>query len=243
MDDNIFVNIKDLNELRRKAVEELIQKRLYKIEYKKNNYSIEVPDFKKVQEQSYLISDIEQYEKLKEYDYLYVDNKELYNKIKGKNIYLKLPRVINKYEDINERILVGEIGSINKYKNVDTDFSFNVVNSYSVAFLHSLGVNKITLSHELTLEQTKEIIDNYHKRYNKHPNLEVITECYEEAMVSKHNILDYYKIKEAKLKDKLNNLYDIKIKDNLMYIYNYKKRNLNKQEYYNIGINVTRINL
>ena len=243
MDDNIFVNIKDLNELRRKAVEELIQKRLYKIEYKKNNYSIEVPDFKKVQEQSYLISDIEQYKKLKEYDYLYVDNKELYNKIKGKKIYLKLPRVINKYENINERILVGEIGSINKYKNVDTDFSFNVVNSYAVAFLHSLGVNKITLSHELTLEQTKQLIDNYHKRYNKHPNLEVITECYEEAMISKHNILDYYKIKEAKLKDKLNNLYDIKIKDNLMYIYNYKKRNLNKQEYYNIGINVTRINL
>ena len=243
MDDNIFVNIKDLNELRRKAVEQLIQKRIYKIEYKKNKYNIELKDFKKVQEQSYLISTLEQFKKLKQYDYLYVDNIELYNKIKGKNIYLKLPRVMNKYASINERILVGEIGSINKYKNIDTDFSFNIVNSYAVAFLHSLGVNKITLSHELTLEQTKQIIDNYHKRYNKHPNLEVITECYEEAMVSKHNILDYYKIKEAKLKDKLNNLYDIKIKDNLMYIYKYKKRNLNKQEYYNIGINVTRINL
>ena len=243
MDDNIFVNIKDLNELRRKAIEELTNKRQYKTNYKKETYNIEVPDFKQERKQSYLISTLEQYKSIKEYDYLYVDNKELYKNIKEKNIYLKLPRVINKYEDINERILVGEIGSINKYKNVDTDFSFNIVNSYGVAFLHSLGVNKITLSVELSLEQTKQIIDNYHKRYKKHPNLEVITECYEEAMISKHNILDYYKIKEAKLKDRLNNLYDIKIKDNLMYIYNYKKRNLDKQEYYNIGINVTRINL
>ena len=106
-----------------------------------------------------------------------------------------------------------------------------------------MGVNKITLSHELSLEQTKQIIDSYHKRYNKHPNLEVIVECFEEAMVSKHNILDYYKIKNAKLKDRFNNLYDIKIKDNLMYIYNYEKRILDKQDYYNIGINVARINL
>jgi putative protease len=243
MDDNIFINIKNLNELRRKAVEQLIQKRLYKIEYIKKDYKIEVPNFEKTQQQSYLISTLEQYKNIKTYDYLYIDNEELYEKLKGKDIYLKLPRVINKYKNITERILVGEIGSINKYKNIDTDFSLNIVNSYGVAFLHSLGVNKITLSHELTLEQTKQLIDNYKKRYKKHPNLEVITECYEEAMVSKHNILEYYKIKEGKLKDKFNNLYDIKIKDNLMYIYNYKKRNLNKQEYYNIGINVTRINL
>lgn len=243
MDDNIFVNIKDLNELRRKAIEELINKRQYKTNYKKEKYNIEVPEFKQERKQSYLINTLEQYKNIKEYDYLYVDNKELYKNLKQKDIYLKLPRVINKYEDIDERILVGEIGSINKYKNIDTDFSFNIVNSYGVAFLHSLGVNKITLSLELTLEQTKQIIDNYHKRYRKHPNLEVITECYEEVMISKHNILDYYKIKEAKLKDRLNNLYDIKVKDNLMYIYNYKKRKLDKQEYYNIGINVTRINL
>lgn len=243
MDDDIFVNIKNLNELRREAIKELEEKRLYKIKYQKETYNIKVPDFPKKQEYSYLISNIEQYKNLKEYDYLYVDNKDLYNKIKGKNIHLKLPRVINKYDDINDRILVGEIGSLHKYKNVDTDFSFNVVNSYSVAFLHSIGVNKITLSHELTLEQTKDIIENYEKRYKSHPNLEVITECYEEAMISKFNLLDYYNIKEGKLKDKFNNLYQVKIKDNLMYIYNYKKRELDPMEYYNIGINVTRINL
>ena len=38
-----------------------------------------------------------------------------------------------------------------------TDFSLNVVNSYTVAFLHSLGVRKITLSYELSDKQIKDI--------------------------------------------------------------------------------------
>ncbi len=243
MDDFIFVNIRDLNELRRNAVDQLVQKRLYHTKYLKNIYNIDVPNFERKCDQSYLISNIEQFKRINKYDYLYIDDDELFNKIKGDNIYLKLPRVINKYNDFNGHLLVGEIGSLNRYKNVDTDFSFNVVNSYSVAFLHSLGVNKITLSYELTLDQVKEIIDNYHKRYKKHPNLEVITECYEEVMVSKFNLLDYYGIDNGKIRDRFGKLYDIRIKDNLMYIYNYQKRNLNKQDYYDIGINVTRINL
>ena len=177
MDDSIFVNIRNLNELRRNAVDQLVKKRLYHTRFLKNIYNIDVPNFEKKCEQSYLISSIEQFKAIKKYDYLYIDDEELFNKVKGENIYLKLPRVINEYSEINGRLLVGEIGSLNRYKNVDTDFSFNVVNSYSVAFLHSLGVNKITLSYELTLDQVKEIIDNYHKRYKKHPNLEVITEC------------------------------------------------------------------
>ena len=62
-------------------------------------------------------------------------------------------------------------------------------------------------------------------------------------MISKFNLLEYYGIKKGKLKDKFNNLYEIKTKDDLMYIYNYKKRKLNKEDYFKIGINVVRINL
>lgn len=243
MDDDIFVNIKDLNELRREAIKQLEEKRLYKIEYKKETYNIKVPDFPKKQEYSYLISNLNQYKTVKTYDYLYVDNIEVFNQIKNKNIYYKLPRVIKTYNETDDRMLVGEIGSLYKYKNIDTDFSFNVVNSYTVAFLHSIGVKKITLSYELTKEEIKEIIDAYEKRYKSHPNLEVIINGYEEVMVSKFNLLKYYGVKEGRLKDKFNNLYEIKIKDDLMYIYNYKKRELDPIKYLDIGINVVRINL
>ena len=50
-----------------------------------------------------------------------------------------------------------------------------------------------------------------------------------------------YKLDADYLKDKFNNLFKIKIRDNYMYIYNYKKINL-KEDYYKIGINSIRIN-
>ena len=147
------------------------------------------------------------------------------------------------YLDISSRVLIGEVGSLCKYNNVDTDFSFNVVNSYSVAFLHSVGVKKITLSYELDLIKIKNIIDAYHDRYGVHPNLEVIIDACEGVMVSKLNLFDYYNIDNGSLKDRFGNLYPIKVKNNLMYIYNYKRRNMDSLSLYEIGVNVLRINV
>ena len=87
----------------------------------------------------------------------------------------------------------------------------------------------------LNYKQIKLLVDSYHDRYKKHPNLEVIISGYPEAMVCK------YKLDADYLKDKFNNLFKIKIRDNYMYIYNYKKINL-KEDYYKIGINSIRIN-
>ena len=168
MDNDIFIPVSVLNEIRRKALEQLLEKRKYKIEYKKENYKIELPDFKKTQEKSCLISNIEQYKKIKEqYNYIYIDDKETYKQTT--NTIYKLPRINETYEDTKQRLLVSDIGSLYKYKNIDTDFPFNVVNSYSVAFLHSLGVKKITLSYELDLLKTKEIrdIDKEARAYKK----------------------------------------------------------------------------
>lgn len=230
-DDNVFIPVKNLNELRRVAIDKLNEKRLYQIPFVKGKYSIDVPDFDKVQMRSLLISDIKDYEK---YDEVYVDNIENYEKID--NVTLKLDRVIEKHLDYNQRLLVGELGSVYKYRGCVTDFSLNVTNSYTVAILHSLGVDKITLSYELNDNQIKNLVDSYHKRYHKHPNLELIVEGYEEVMISKYKLID-----NAYLKDRFNNLYKIKNKNNLMHIYNYKKRDL-KGNYYKMGINWIRVN-
>jgi len=231
MDDNVFIPVKLLNELRRGGINNLNQSRLYNILVMKCDYTIDVPNFKKVKRKSLLISKEKDYEK---YDEVYVDNIDLYNKLD--NVTLKLDRVIEHHEEYNKKLLVGELGSVHKYKNVVTDFSLNVVNSYTVAILHSLGVKKITLSYELNDEQIERLINDYHERYHKHPNLELIVEGYEEVMVSKYKLVD-----NAELKDRFNNLYKIKIKNNLMHIYNYKKRKL-KGDYYKMGINWLRIN-
>ena len=101
----------------------------------------------------------------------------------------------------------------------------------------------MTLSHELDYYRIKSIIDNYHDRYGVHPNLEVIVSCYEEVMVSKFNLLDYYGVKSGKLRDRFGNLYLIKIKNDLMYLYNYKKRELDSNKLFEMGVNVVRFNI
>ena len=175
------------------------------------------------------------------FKYIYIDSYKDYLLINDERLFYKLPRVNECYREINARVLASGIGSLYHYNNVDTDFSFNVVNSYSVAFLHSLGVNKVCLSYELNNYQIKDIIDCYHKRYKKHPNLEVIINSREEAMVTKFNLLEYYGIISGNLKDKFGNLYPIKVNDGLMYIYNYKKRIIKDFEMFDIGVNVVRI--
>ena len=245
-DENIFINLKELNQLRREMVIKLNLSRIKKDNYLRKEYYCNIPDFKKEKNCNVLISDINSYNNLNKssYNQIIIDNKKLFKSINDNDLVLKLSRVIDRYEEYDGRLLVGEVGSLNKYKNIDTDFSLNVTNSYAVAFLHSIGVNKITLSYELSVDQIKELIDNYHKRYNRHPNVEVIINGYEEVMITKLNLLNKYKISKGYIKDELGNLYPI-IKDNaLMSVYNYKKRNINnKEKLYEIGVNNLRINL
>jgi putative protease len=249
MSDNIFVNIKDLNEIRREAVNLLNEKRLYKSNYLKKDYLKNVFDYSVSRNLNVLINNNHQYDEVKKFEInnIYVFDETVFNNINNDTrVILKLPRVITKHQDYNKKLLVGEMGSLNYYSNIDTDFSLNVTNSYSVAFLHGLGVNQVTLSYELDDNQMKNIIDNYKKRYGVAPNLELIIYGREEVMINKFNLLDFYEVdgKQNFLKDRFNNLYPVKIYQNLMYIYNYKPRRLhNANKYYEMGINNLRINL
>ena len=235
IDDNIFIPLKEINELKRQMIDELNKKRLYKIDYKKDKYSISVPDFKKEELLTALISSKDELNKLdKKYDVIYSEEKM-------KGVIYKIPRVIDKYPNI-DTALVGEIGAFNKLKNVCTDFSFNVVNSYTVAFLHSIGACRVTLSYELSDENIKELIDAYEKRYNAHPNLELIVYGNPEVMVSKFSLNKYYNCENLSLRDRFNNKFNIKEKDGYMYIYHYKNIDKYDKKYYEIGINSLRYN-
>ena len=243
-DDNIFISIKELNDLRNKATKILNDKRLYNYQYLKEEYKIDLPNFKQEKNYNILISDLNQYNQIKDknYKYIYMEQ-ELFDKIDDKRKVLRLNRVLEHHQKYNQKLLIGELGSL-IYDDISTDFSFNVTNSYSVALLHSLGVEQICLSYELTDTQIKNLIDAYHQRYHKHPNLELVVYGNLEAMISKYNINQKYNVDESILLDRFNNKYKVIIKDNLMHIYDYKKRNyqdLNK--YFAMGINNLRYNL
>ena len=242
-DKDIFISIKELNDLKNKAVEKLNQKRLYNYEYNKCGYHIDLPDYKQEKNINIYLSTVEQYNKIKNKNIhsIYLDE-DIYDLIDDERKVLKLERVINNYKEYNKKLLVGELGSVNKYKNIETDWSLNVTNSYSVALLHSLGVNKITLSYELTDTQIEQIINSYKERYNKHPNLEVIVYGKEEAMISKFSLNKLYNVDNSYLQDRYNNLYPIIVKNDLMKIYNYKARN-SSTNYFDLGINNIRYNI
>lgn len=220
IDDNIFIPIKKINELKNEMVN-ILDNRTKDNSYIKSNYYISLPNFESKKEISIL-----------ENDTYISDNLNI----------LKLPRVIEKHEYYNEPLLIGELGSLNKYSSVITDFSFNVVNSYSVAFLHSLGVKKVTLSYELDYLKTKLLIENYKKRYNKNPNLEVIVYGNIESMITKYDILDRYNLTgQYFLRDNHKYLYPIRKKDNRIVIYHYDKLNIkDAYKYYDIGVNYLR---
>ena len=242
-DSNIFIPINKLNELRRDALKKLDELRKYKNLYKREKYSINVPNFKIENNKNILINTKEEFLKYKDkYSLIYIDNEEEYNKINNENCILKLPRINEYLKDYNCKLLVSDLGSVYKYKNVDTDFSLNVTNSYSVAFLHSLGVNKITLSHEFNYNQIVKLINIYKERYKSHPNLEVINDANIEAMICKYNMLKKYNTNNGYLIDRFNNKYEIKIKDKLMHIYDYKKTKLTNN-YFEIGVNNVRMNV
>jgi len=235
IDENIFIPLKSLNELRRKAISELNKKRLYQHRLIKKEYYISVPDFNKEQKKAVLVNNTKNIDTSK-YDIIYSEN---YN---DKEI-IKLPKIMENYNnyDIDKKYLVGELGAFNKLKNICCDYSFNVTNSYTIALLHSLGAKRITLSYELTYKQIQKVISSYIKRYNKFPNLEVVTYGNREVMCLKTNLNKIYNNDNIYLIDRFNNKYKIREINNISYIYDYKIHN-DEENYFDLGINVIREN-
>ena len=234
LDDNLFINIKDINEIRRRAISKLNEKRLYKIDFVEKDYTIGVPDFPSIKQTAVLVN--KENESLKDkYDLIYTEDE----KTKDEDSIIVLPRIINEHPFIKNTVMIGDFGGLLKYDNFQTNVSFNVVNSYSVAFLHSLGAKLVTLSYELSLSQIKNMIVIYKKRYNKNPNTSLIINSYPESFVSKFNLNKKYNVKSGYLKDSYGNFLKVKTKGDIMAVYHFKKVNLyDIKEVFETGVNL-----
>jgi len=175
-DSNIFVSLKNLNEIRREAVEKLtIQRKEIKKEYQKRNLSLNKLnnlDSKNGKSRVFLHVLVRNEEQLKcclecGVDDIYVTDYDLYLKYRDNpNVYCRTDRVISKHlEKSHERLLVGDMGSVKKYAKdnmVIGDYYLNVSNHYSVELLRDLGVKRVTLSVELSDERVSLLMgENY----------------------------------------------------------------------------------
>ena len=172
LDENMFIPIKELNVIRRTLIEKLNNKRLEnKTKFKKVDCNYKKSNITETNSISILIDTEQDYLDLNKINLnFYTENKVLYEKYKNnKNIYFRLKRVINNFEEYkNEKLLINDIGAINKYKDnneINADIYSNVTNCYSAKFLSELGVKRIGVSPELSIEEANNLYETYIQTY------------------------------------------------------------------------------
>lgn len=221
IESDIFINIKEINELRRKATEELINLREGK-PLSEIYLNIPEPIAKTtIKSKISILTRTEEQLKLalaNNIDIIYTTNENLYKKYKEyKNICLRLERVnITHKEYNNERLLCTEFGSIIKYnKNnkIRSDYYLNVANDYTISKLYNLNTEAVTISTEADIQELNSI-------KNKE-NSEIIVYGTLECMIIKNNIFNI-KDEKVELVDSKGNKFPVIYENNFTHIFNHK---------------------
>ena len=242
MDDSIFVPIQELNYLRRESTELLNQKREYQRPYEKQEYHLEVPEYSEEEGYTIQIHDIKSYDVIKDkkLKQIYVEDETLYEELKSDSrVVRSLPRVLTTFTNQTGELMVSELGSVFYYQPTITNFSLNVTNSYTVAFLHTHGVKRVMLSMELSSTQIEELIETYQMRYHKKPNLEYFFTSHPEVMITKFNLLDYFHAKKKlTMQDQKGHHFQIQKSGNYTKIY-YEKEAFEEtpKSIFSLGVN------
>ena len=256
IDENIFIPISYINEVRRILVERLSNVRMHpnnKIKsgkYISNNLKKESNGFNI----SFLVRNEKQLRICLDYNIsnIYVDDYKLYKKyIEHKNIYYYVPRVNSHIKFSNDRLVVSDTASmINNYSNniLLGSCYLNAVNSYSINYLFKY-VDKICLSLESDYDNDKKILSDYKKRYGYVPNIEKVIYGRADLMIMKYCPLKKLVNKEKNcriclsndkyyLEDRMNKFYPILQNNCITTLLHYKNiDNLEKiDDYKKIGI-------
>jgi len=183
MDENVFISLSEINELKRQLVDQLIQVKLQKKDVKINRTPFVFNEYPKTHEISCLVHNEQQAKAVLEAGYLIItDNINVHKQFDS--VY-KTNRVALKHNDYqNDHLLVTEFGGLDYVKNnrVDADYSINCANNYSLEYLQSKGVRKVTISDE-ALTHGSNFMSNY--------NIEAVVYGRLEAMTTKYCPLNY----------------------------------------------------
>ena len=240
--EDVYIPLKELNEIRRKAVSLLNEER------SKVNRPARIDSFK--------------YIKTK-YDDKPLELAVFCNTLEQKNAALAcgiktiyfdnvVRRNLATYKDYDGEILVGGYGGVYHYKDKNpfvTDFSLNVVNWKSVYTLTTLGAKRVTLSHEINLSDINDLLRDYKENTGSLPNLEMIVYGKADMMFTKYCPLKVYgqcgqcKKNKYELRDEYSNFPIISHEDCTTTILNGKSLNLIDDLESIKGVNTFRINL
>ncbi len=194
-DDNIFINIKEINEIRRILVEKLVEVRIKVAKpFNSLEVSLQPPNIKSEPTITCSVGTLEQLEACNRLNVerIYVEKQKLYNDFRSfDNIYFHIPRnrlIINEF--VERKNLISEYFEVNDTFDNVGDYGLNVSNIYTAYYLYKMGVNPVTLSVELTEDEIINFINTYVKVFKSYPNIEIIGYGPVENMIIKGNILN-----------------------------------------------------
>lgn len=194
-DDEIFISIKELNNIRRNLTEKLISIRTNtekKIVKKEVFFAPEV-----IEPKQKITATVMTEEQLKtclklKFDRIYIENEELYEKYKEyEQVYYKIPRcsrMPSKY--IKEKVLISDYFDIREKVQAISDYPLNITNIYSIYYLQKLNIKTVTLSVELSDYEITNMLKLYKEKFKYKPSVEVLIYGRVENMIIKGNILD-----------------------------------------------------
>ena len=199
MDDNIFISIKELNDIRRDLVTKLIDIRektdieIEEVEVK-FNYTKKSNNNLKNTITCFVYNELQLRKCLSlGVDYIYVVNRELYDKYSdNSSIYYVNSRCLFDIDkNIVSKNVISDYINFSKYPNsvFRGNYGLNITNIYTAYYLNKFGINDVMLSVELTEE---EIEDFYHLYISKfgYFNCSVFAYGRIENMIIKGNILN-----------------------------------------------------
>ena len=182
LDENLFLPISTLNDLRRNALksyEEFVLNNVHDKVIKKPLETNFKRSSKQINNITLCVRNLsEDYLNLKNVDTIYVPfkevlkNKETFEKALFKK-YIMLPTItknnydilikkhVLEFSKICDGFVLSNIGQLEYFNGIDTDlianYTFNIFNNCSIDYLSKLGFSKITLSPELTKEQINSL--------------------------------------------------------------------------------------
>ena len=236
IDPDIFIPLRDLNNLRRKLVEKLVHARSYsKKEYVAKEVSFDKNNNKAVCGIHCFVFTEEQLKKCmcEHIDKIYVANETLYEKYKDEfdELYYFVPRCrFNHKNLLKEKNVLADYG-VYKDKKILGHYGLNVTNIYTAYFLQKFGFSSVCLSVELAEDELCEFLDSYKQKFGE-GNIEIFGYGRVENMIIKGNILNIKKdIYDYCLIDSKNRKFPVYYDGVLTHILNWEAKNLSMKSF------------
>ena len=198
-DDNIFIQIKELNDLRRTLTNSLMTKRMeVNVNFVVKNEPLQALSIKPQPKViSAYITNLEQQDACRRIALkrIYTSSEALFNqsKIYDDN-YFKVPRCKrNTVDNLKNKNLVSDYYDFTIKPGAIGNYPLNVTNIYTMYYLYRHGLEIITPSVELTDEETLKMINLFKQTFQVEPNVEVLAYGRVENMIIKGNILNIEK--------------------------------------------------